>query len=338
MALLGLRAPVRSAETELFDTFFVSSIGTVLVIRIFLEATGYPQLGGNGLHIAHVLWGGLGMLAALVLLLGFISPTTRHLAALVGGAGFGAFIDELGKFVTSDNDYFFKPTAALIYVLFVVLFFVVRQIRRYRGLTPTENLVNAIALSERLATGGLTPSDRQRALELLAGADPSDPFVPVLRQRLLETSAERRSLSRADRVGRAIRARSIAIARSRWLRRLVIALFVLEGFGIVLGALAAVALLAGAAIGEPDARAALAEATGGATFTSWIQVAAGIIGGAMVIRGIVVLRRSRSGAYRSFEIAILLDLVLVQPFQFLDLGFGPAADVIADLVLLAILR
>jgi hypothetical protein len=113
---------VRAPDADLLDAFLISAVATVIVIRIFLEATGYPQLGGGGLHIAHVLWGGLGMLVAIVLLLLYISPTTRLIAALAGGAGFGAFVDELGKFVTSDNDYFFKPTAAILYALFVVLF------------------------------------------------------------------------------------------------------------------------------------------------------------------------------------------------------------------------
>src|SRR5436189_2503609 len=106
---------VRAADADLLDTFLVSAVATVVIIRIFLEATGYPQLGGGGLHVAHVLWGGFGMLVAMVLLLGFVAASTRHVAAVVGGAGFGAFVDEIGKFVTSDNDYFFRPTAALLY-------------------------------------------------------------------------------------------------------------------------------------------------------------------------------------------------------------------------------
>ena len=59
---------VRAADADLLDTFLVSAVATVVIIRIFLEATGYPQLGGGGLHIAHVLWGGLGMLVAIALL------------------------------------------------------------------------------------------------------------------------------------------------------------------------------------------------------------------------------------------------------------------------------
>ena len=41
---------------------------------------------------------------------GLPGQTRQALAAIVGGAGFGTFIDELGKFITSDNDYFFRPT------------------------------------------------------------------------------------------------------------------------------------------------------------------------------------------------------------------------------------
>jgi hypothetical protein len=61
-----MRHLVRPADADLLDTFLVSAIAAIVIIRIFLEATGYPQLGGGGLHIAHVLWGGLGMLVAIV--------------------------------------------------------------------------------------------------------------------------------------------------------------------------------------------------------------------------------------------------------------------------------
>jgi hypothetical protein len=95
---------------------------SILVIRAFLASTCYPQLGGHGLHIAHMLWGGLLMLIALVLLLAFIGRYLQSSAALLGGIGFGTFIDELGKFISSNNNYFFHPAIPLIYIVFVLLF------------------------------------------------------------------------------------------------------------------------------------------------------------------------------------------------------------------------
>src|SRR6202022_1730779 len=87
---------IRGAEQESLDIFLVSAVLTVLGIRAYLQATNYPKIGGGGLHIAHVLWGGLGMVIAIGILLSFLSPGTRRFAALIGGVGFGAFIDELG--------------------------------------------------------------------------------------------------------------------------------------------------------------------------------------------------------------------------------------------------
>jgi hypothetical protein len=113
---------VRNGRSSvLLERFLIASVTTVLVIRLYLALTGYPQLGGGGLHISHMLWGGLGMLVALVLSLAFLGSRVQSLAALLGGIGFGAFIDELGKFLTSDNNYFFQPTLALIYIIFIIL-------------------------------------------------------------------------------------------------------------------------------------------------------------------------------------------------------------------------
>jgi hypothetical protein len=89
--------------TRLLDTMLVCAVATILIVRTQLWLTNYPQLGGRGLHIAHLLWGGLLMLVALVILLGFVSPSARQVAAVVGGVGLGLFTDELGKFVTADT-------------------------------------------------------------------------------------------------------------------------------------------------------------------------------------------------------------------------------------------
>ena len=61
---------VRSVYAEiLLEDFFVSAVASVLAIRFYLHVTGFPQLGVGPLHIAHMLWGGLLMLIALVILL-----------------------------------------------------------------------------------------------------------------------------------------------------------------------------------------------------------------------------------------------------------------------------
>src|SRR5688572_33482987 len=121
-AWLGVVGRVGSGGT--LEALLVAAVAALLAIRGYLAATGFPRVGGGGLHIAHMLWGGLLMLVAIVLLLSFLGKRTKWAAAIVGGIGFGTFIDELGKFITDDNDYFFRPTVGLLYIIFVVLFLV----------------------------------------------------------------------------------------------------------------------------------------------------------------------------------------------------------------------
>ena len=89
---------------------FAFSVGGT---RLFLEVLGYPQLGGGQLHIAHVLWGGLFLFVASLLPLILINRWGLRLSALLAGFGIGLFIDEVGKFITQTNDYFY-PAAAPI--------------------------------------------------------------------------------------------------------------------------------------------------------------------------------------------------------------------------------
>lgn len=131
------------------ELLLVFAVATILCIRGFLAMTGYPQLGGGGLHIAHMLWGGLAMLASIALLLSFWNIAMRQLAAAIGGIGFGFFVDELGKFITSDNNYFFQPTIALLYIMFILLFLLVRVLRTrplsLREIEANEGIIAAMS-------------------------------------------------------------------------------------------------------------------------------------------------------------------------------------------------
>ena len=102
--------PIRNVNAgDLIEMMLVVAVATIIVIRVILELMGYPKLGSGGLHIAHVLYGGLMMIGALILVFAFLNMAVSWFAAFVGGVGFGFFIDEVGKFVTNDVDYFFAP-------------------------------------------------------------------------------------------------------------------------------------------------------------------------------------------------------------------------------------
>jgi hypothetical protein len=337
VASTRLQSLIRSAEPESLDLFLVAAVLTVLTLRVYLKATNYPQIGGGGLHIAHVLWGGLGMVVAIAILLSFVAPGIRPIAALIGGIGFGAFIDELGKFVTSDNNYFFKPTAALIYVVFAVLVLTVRWVRRSGTMTPKESLVNAIELFKDLAAGRLSSTERDRGLALLAAADQTNPLVPALRQEFLSAPVQSILPSWPARIAAAVRRRYVAIVANQWFRRTLAGLFALQALGVGLLVLYALIVAGAAATGSASAQTELAQAERTGPI-GWIEAAAALIAGGFTVVGIVWLRRSRLRAYHAFELAILVDLLLAQPFMLLEAGFGGFFEVLVDLALLGTLR
>jgi hypothetical protein len=142
---------------------FVCAVSTVLLTRSFLALAGYPQVGGSKFHIAHVLYGGLLLTVSCICLLAFLSPAVKPVAAVLAGIGFGLFIDEVGKFITKNVNYFYRPAFAIIYICFVVMFGVIRWLGR-RRFTSDEALLIGIDALEREAVGSL--SDERRAVVL----------------------------------------------------------------------------------------------------------------------------------------------------------------------------
>ncbi len=194
-------AAARDFEAGIYlQDLLVSAVVAILLTRLFLGLTGFPRMGGGGLHVAHMLWGGLLMLIALVLLLAVIGKRSKRLAALIGGAGFGLFIDELGKFITAENDYFFQPTIALIYGLLVLLFLSFRAIER-RSLSPDEALANSADMLRELVLGGATEAEIQRTLRLLERSEIEGPLADGLRQAI--AGAARASTNGRPRLARA---------------------------------------------------------------------------------------------------------------------------------------
>jgi hypothetical protein len=176
-----------------FEVFLTAAVTTVVAVRAFLVVTGYPKVGGGGLHIAHVLWGGLLMAAAIVLVQVTPGTNARVRAARLGGIGFGLFIDEVGKFVTKDVNYFFRPAIAIIYVTFVGFYLVVREVVLRRDLTGAERLAIAATTVADMALGQAHSADRAYARHLLDTVDIHPDLVAPLRNALNIKAPRRRT-------------------------------------------------------------------------------------------------------------------------------------------------
>ena len=122
----------------------ISFAGSVTITRLFLSLTGYPQIGGGELHIAHVLWGGLLLFIAALLPLLFANNWVYTIGALLGGVGIGLFMDEVGKFITAKNDYFFPAAAPIIYVFFLLTVLVFIQVKTMREANRYADLHRAL--------------------------------------------------------------------------------------------------------------------------------------------------------------------------------------------------
>ncbi len=184
------RHMMRNLEsTSLLEIFFVTAVFSVLGIRFFLALTGYPSLRQGNLHIAHVLLGGVLMMIALVIALAYINKSAYYLVAVMGGLGFGAFIDELGKFITGDNDYFYRPAVTLIYLVFVLIYLAIENFVKKPELTEQEKLINALEIAKEVVLEDLDHLERRRALDLLKECPPNDPVTKALRALLYATEA-----------------------------------------------------------------------------------------------------------------------------------------------------
>src|SRR4051812_49462218 len=102
---LHARPTPRLEFGSLHETLIIAGVATVLVIRTQLWLTHYPQLGGHGLHIAHLLWGGLFMLLAIGLLLTFLGRAVVRAAAVIGGGGVWFFFCGVREVVPEGNKY-----------------------------------------------------------------------------------------------------------------------------------------------------------------------------------------------------------------------------------------
>jgi hypothetical protein len=303
------------AAARYLDLFIVGGVSAVLSIRFLLRITGYPSLGGARFHIAHMLWGGLLMAAALLLCLSFLGNRTRLWAALLGGVGFGTFIDEIGKFITRDNNYFYQPSIALIYILFVLIYFAFRDLQSRHRISREEYLVNAINDLEEAVINDLQPEERDRALRYLGAIAEKDDLTLGLVALVERASVE----PRTDGLLRRTRRRVVAgyeavLARSNRFGGLI-TLFVLQ-LAVNAGT---VALIVAGSLSAGIVAEASGQRTGMTGFlpiSDWLLLGSTFIPSVLVVIAVIALRKSRMRALHLFHRAVLLSILFTEVFMF----------------------
>ena len=170
-----IRSTVRRdhAENHILTSLVAFAV-TVIVTRVFLELAGYPQLGNSVLHIAHALWGGLLLFVAVLLPLALANRWAIKASALLGGIGIGLFIDEVGKFITQTNDYFFPPALSIIYGFLLLTVFVYLYFRRPQQQDPRQAMYHAFEGLQDAFDGDLDAEEAARIEAQLAIAKQSD--------------------------------------------------------------------------------------------------------------------------------------------------------------------
>ncbi|MFG3280586.1 hypothetical protein [Streptomyces sp. NPDC048111] len=326
-----LRTASAAAHLRLF--VFVGVV-TVLVTRAFLALTDYPKLGGGagggGLHISHMLWGGLLMLAGLLVMLVFTGVAARRRGAVLGGVGFGLFIDEVGKLVATDG-YFYRPAPGLIYLTFVALTALAWWVTRRAGAdsTAAPGATRAACAADTALHGvlcGLTAQERREALHRLRATDAPLGELDRALAALLEAVPERPAGRGAPYDEALRRARSWITAQVSGKRVLVH----LVAWGTTLQA--AVLLIAVTAEGL----------TGGlAGETQWTAIAGALACSlaslVLALRGTAQLLRDRQAALGTLRAALLVDLLLGQVFKFTINQFSGVTDWLISLALLYVL-
>jgi hypothetical protein len=228
--------PVRDQAADGFWVVLIASMSlTVLFTRVFLELTGYPQVGDSTFHIAHVLWGGLLLFVAVALPISLANRYAEWAASVLGGIGAGLFIDEVGKFITQSNDYFYPLAFPIIYGFILICVWLYFRIRRHQPRDTRTLLYHAVEDLKQVIDNDLDPFEHRELVaelqHIIAHAD--DPNERGLAQGLL-SFAQSRDVRLAlqpnplERMLEALRHRL-----SGWPPRLVLKLILIIGFGLI---------------------------------------------------------------------------------------------------------
>jgi hypothetical protein len=218
-----IRRPVRRGGVQRYLMLtLLSFAASVAGTRLLLELTGYPQLGSSELHIAHVLWGGLLLFVAALLPLIYANRWVYDVGALLAGLGVGLFIDEVGKFITQTNDYFYPAAAPIIYAFFLLTVLLYFRVRRPLSQDSRAELYRAFESLGEVLDHDLEQAEHEQLRARLArvAQDQQLPGFAKLAGQLVEfldSDDVRLAPSRMNRVERGVR--WVFAQEARWISR-----------------------------------------------------------------------------------------------------------------------
>jgi hypothetical protein len=251
----------------------------------------------------------------------------RVLAALAGGIGFGLFVDEIGKFVTSDVNYFFQPAIALIYTVFVLFYLVAREAITRIGLPDHRRIAIASAAVTDLALGHLDDVRRRDALSVLDGVhDPRLAATAAGLRQALDTDVDQdRGLgSRVVHARNTLTRRAETVLGHRITRRIVMGLFAIQ-------ALVTVASVVAALLGSNDSEID--------DVSDLVVVASSTVSGALTVAGLwFLVRGPYLRALRLLRASLVVTLLVTQVFLFAQEQWGALTGFVITMLMLACVR
>lgn len=264
------------------------------------------------------------MVVAMLVMLNFLGKNVQVFAALVGGVGFGAFIDEMGKFITHDNDYFYRPAVAIIYSIFIGLFLLLRTIQTFKNFDPREFLANTLREFETIGRRQIDTDEKKRLLFYLSHCDEKDAVVRRLKELVENLDTRHPKKPHAGHLlKRSVRDGYYKIARLPWFRTAVITFFIV-GLGLKVGQITYLAWLK-----LPE---------GSLSFVDRVQLGSAWISGLFVLLGVIKMKRSRYAAYKMFEYAVFVSICVTQIFTFYKEQLYALFGLAFNILLIVLLR
>jgi len=163
----------------------ISAIFSFLSTRLYLQITDFPKIGTGSWHIAHAVIGGLFMIISTFLSISFYGKAVKQTSIIIFGLGTGLFIDEIGKLLSTDNNYFFQPTISLIYVFFVLIFLFYWYLSKNKTVNSKNHLYRAINKFEEAIESDLQKSEKESIIDNLnSSIKIGDPTLNLLAKQL----------------------------------------------------------------------------------------------------------------------------------------------------------